>query len=155
LKVDVGASLAKHLHVIKEAYCHCKKVGNFDVWVFIVLLVIALDIEQSTFKLLMKSNVVDAMAKPSDVNHVSCFWYILSTSRVFSCSFPKYFELVKIAMVQVLESVEDERCFNSLTFCKSMLHNRLITNLGLVVKMFSHKFYTLHNFPYVGAFEQW
>jgi len=71
--VDVGASLAKHLHVIKEAYCHPKKVGNFDVWVFVSLLIIAFNIEQSMFKLLIKSNAVDAMAKPSDVNHVFCF----------------------------------------------------------------------------------
>ncbi len=49
----------------------------------------------------MKSNAIDAMAKPSDVNHLSCLRYILSTSRVISCSFPKYFELVEIAMVQV------------------------------------------------------
>jgi hypothetical protein len=103
----------------------------------------------------MKSNAIDAMAKPSDVNHLSCLRYILSTSRVISCSFPKYFELVEIAMVQVLESVEDEWCFSSVAFCKSKLHNRLITNLGLVVRMFSHKFYTLHNFPYVEASTQW
>jgi hypothetical protein len=116
LKVDVGTSLAKYLHVIKEAYCHPKKKGNFEVWVFVVFLVIALDIEQSMFKLSMKSNVVDAMAKPSYVNHVFCLWCNLSTSKVLSYSFPKYFELVEIAMVQVLESVNDEWCFNSLAF---------------------------------------
>jgi hypothetical protein len=36
-----------------------------------VLLAIALDSEQSMFKLSMRSNVVDAMAKSSDVNLVS------------------------------------------------------------------------------------
>jgi hypothetical protein len=75
---------------------------------FVVFLVIALDIEQFMFKLLMISNAVGAMAKPSDVNNVSCLRYILSTSIVLSCSFLKYFELVEIAMVQVLESIEDE-----------------------------------------------
>jgi hypothetical protein len=64
-------------------------VGNFDVWVFVMLLVIALNIEQSMFKLLMKSNAVDAMAKPSVVNHVFYHWYILSTFRVFPWFFPK------------------------------------------------------------------
>ncbi len=48
-------------------------MGNFDVWVYVSLLVITFNIEQSMFKLLIKSNAVDAMAKPSDVNHVSCF----------------------------------------------------------------------------------
>ncbi len=48
-------------------------MGNFDVWVSVSLLVVAFNIEQSMFKLLIKSNAVDAMAEPSDVNHVSCF----------------------------------------------------------------------------------
>jgi hypothetical protein len=82
--------------VIKKTNCHPKKVGNFDVWVLIVLLVVALDIEQSMFKLSMKSNAVDAMAKPNDVNLVSRFWRTLSTSRVLSFLFPEYFKLADI-----------------------------------------------------------
>jgi hypothetical protein len=70
-------------------------------------------------------------------------WRILSTSRLLACFFPEYFKVVKISMVQFLGSVEDERCFNSFTFCKSELRNRLKTNLGLVVRMFSQKFYIL------------
>jgi predicted outer membrane lipoprotein len=81
--------------VIKKAYCHPKKVGNFDVWVLGVLLAIALDIAQSMFKLSMKSNVVDAMAKTSDVNLVSHLSRILSASRVLSFSFPEYFKLAR------------------------------------------------------------
>jgi len=57
-------------------------------------------------------------------------------------------------MVQVFGSVEDEWRFNSLAFCKSKLGNRLTTNLGLVVRMFSQKFYTLHNFPYASTYEE-
>jgi hypothetical protein len=63
--------------------------------------------------------------------------------------------LAKIVMVQVLGSREDEWCFSSLAFCKSKFHNQLTTNMGLVVRMFSQNFYTLHNFPYVETFEQW
>jgi hypothetical protein len=33
------------------------------------------------------------------------------------------------------------------------LHNQLTTNLGLVVKTFSQKFYTLHNFSYVETYK--
>jgi hypothetical protein len=71
------------------------------------------------------------------------------------CFFSEYFKLAKIAMVQVLGSVEDEQCFSSLEFWKSKLCNQLTTNLGLVVKVFSQNFYTLHNFPYAKAYEQW
>jgi hypothetical protein len=74
---------------------------------------------------------------------------------MLTCSFSKYFKLAKIAMVQVLGNVEDEQCFSSLEFYKSTLHNQLTTNLGLVIKVFYQKFYTLHNVPYVGAYEQW
>ncbi len=49
--------------------------------------------------------------------------------------FPKYFKLAKIVMVQGLESVEDEHCFNSLTFYKFKLQNQLTNNLGLAVRM--------------------
>jgi hypothetical protein len=49
-------------------------VGNFDLWVLIMFLVAAHDTEQYMFKLSMKSNAIDAMAKPSDVNLVSHLW---------------------------------------------------------------------------------
>jgi hypothetical protein len=71
----------------------------------------------------MKSNVVDAMAKLTNENLIFRFWRILSTSKVFSCSLPKYLKVVKIAMVQVLGSVEDEQCVSSLASCKSKLRN--------------------------------
>jgi hypothetical protein len=74
---------------------------------------------------------------------------------VLACSFPNYFKLAKIAMVQVVGSVKDEWWFNFLAFCKSKLHNRFITDQGLVVITLSQKFYTLHNFLYVKAYEQW
>ncbi len=52
-------------------------------------------------------------------------------------------------------SVEDERCFSTLAFMKSKLHNRLTTHLPLVVRMFAQWFYTLQNFSYVECIEQW
>ncbi len=74
-------------------------MGNYDPWVSTVLLVVTFDTKQSMFKLSMKSNAIDAMAKPIDVDHVFCLWCTLLTSRVFF-SFSKYFKLTKIAMVQ-------------------------------------------------------
>jgi hypothetical protein len=103
----------------------------------------------------MKSNVIHAMAKPSDENLISHLLRTLLASNFFSCSFLEYFMLLESAMVQVLGNIEDEQCFNSLAFCKSKLWNQFSTNLGLVVKIFSYKFYTMHNFLYVETFEQW
>jgi hypothetical protein len=103
------------------------------------MLTSSFDIEQFMFKLAMNSNAYIAMVKPIDVKPLTHLWHTLSTSRLFAYSFLEYFKLVEIAMVQVIGSVEDEQCFISLTFGKSKLHNRL----GLVVRMFSQKFYTL------------
>ncbi len=64
-------------------------------------------------------------------------------------------KLVELAMVQIVDSVEDERCFFTLAFMKSKLRNRLITHLPLVVCMFAQQFYTLQNFPYADYIEEW
>jgi hypothetical protein len=71
----------------------------------------------------MKSNAVDAMVKLTNENPIFGHWRTLSTSKVLFCSFPKYFKLVEIAMVQVLWSSKDDQCFISLAFCKSKLWN--------------------------------
>jgi hypothetical protein len=67
---------------------------------------------------------------------------------VFSFNFPEYVKLVELAMVQIIGSMEDERCFSTLAFMKSKLQNRLTTHLPLVVRMFAQQFYTLQSFPY-------
>jgi hypothetical protein len=63
--------------------------------------------------------------------------------------------VVKIAMVHVLGFVEDERCFNFVTFFKNKVWNRLTNHLELVVSMHAHKVFTLHNFPYEDTYEMW
>jgi hypothetical protein len=64
-------------------------------------------------------------------------------------------KLVELVTVQILSSVEDERCFSTLAFMKSKLCNRLTIHLSIVVRMFAQQFYTLENFPYVECIEQW
>jgi hypothetical protein len=51
--------------------------------------------------------------------------------------------LAKIAIVHIIGLVEDECIFNTLSFMKSKLKNRLIGHLDLVIHMFSQHFYTL------------
>jgi hypothetical protein len=109
--------------VIKVTFCSPKKLAGNDVWVFEVLLTSSLDIEQSMFKLALKSNACVVMAKPIDMNLLMHLWCILLASRLFAYSFLEYIKLVEIAMVQVLGNMKDERCFNSLALCKSKLCN--------------------------------
>jgi hypothetical protein len=59
-------------------------------------------------------------------------------------------------MVHVLDSVEDERVFSSLTFLKDKLRNRLsVDYLGIVIGMHAQNVYTLENFPYDTCFQSW
>ncbi len=141
--------------MIKVTFCHPKKLDDSDTWVLEVLLTTSFDIQRSMFKLAMKSNACIAMVKPFDVNPLIWLWCILSTSRVRACAFPKYLKLAEIFIVQVLGNVNNEWCFSFLAFCESKLCNKHTTNLGLVVRMFSHKFYTFHIFPYAFAYEEW
>jgi len=67
----------------------------------------------------------------------------------------EYNKLAEIAMVEVLESIEDERTFNNLSFMKNKLWNQLTTRLELCVKMFSENFFALSNFPYDDAIVLW
>jgi len=129
------------MDVIKITFCHPKKLVDSETWVLKVLSVASFDMQQSMFKLVMKSNTCATMVKPLEMNPLTWLWHTLSTFRVLVCAFPEYFKLVEIAMVQMFGSVEDEQCFSYLVICKSKLRNRLVTNLGLVVRMFSQEIY--------------
>jgi hypothetical protein len=109
--------------VIKATFCGPKKLTDSDVWVPEVMSTSSFDIEQSMFKLVMKSSACITMAKPIDVNPLTHLWHILLTSKLFAYSFSECFKLVEIAMVHVIGSVQDERCFISLAFYKSKLRN--------------------------------
>ncbi len=67
----------------------------------------------------------------------------------------KYIKLTKVTIVQFFGLMEDERCFNTLNFMKSVLQNRLTTHVDLVICMIAQKFYTFENFPNHQAIEEW
>jgi hypothetical protein len=67
----------------------------------------------------MKSNATTCMTPPFDLNPVIKMWCLVIGFRVFSSSFPKYVKLVELAMVQIVSSMEDERCFFTLAFMKA------------------------------------
>ncbi len=70
-----------------------------------------LDVQQGLFKLTMKSNVVQAMAKiivcASDkvnvtiINPLTHMWGVIYASQFLSNVFPKYLKVANIAMVHV------------------------------------------------------
>jgi len=102
---------------------------------------------------LVSSSLCPTMLKGQWLNHQS---WIQSLDYGWGFSIlnekvNEYNKLVEIAMVEVLGFVEDERTFNNLSFMKNKLWNQLTTHLNLCVKMFSHNFFTLSNFPYDDA----
>jgi hypothetical protein len=56
-------------------------------------------------------------------------------------------------MVQIISNVEDGRCFSTLAFMKSKLHNKFIIHLPIVVHMFAQQFYTFESLLYVECIE--
>jgi hypothetical protein len=64
-------------------------------------------------------------------------------------------KLAKMAVVNVLGSVQDERCFSSLSFLKNKLRNNLDEHLGVVVGMYSQKVFNLHTFSFDQCFDLW
>jgi len=55
-------------------------------------------------------------------------------------------KLVELAIVMVLDNVEDEKTFSIFNFMKSKLHNHLTTHLSLMVRMHVYKFYKVETF---------
>jgi hypothetical protein len=83
----------------------------------------------------MLNNHKQALEQPFDVNPLTHLWRSLDSTSV--CIFPEYMKLAKMAVVHVLGSVQDERCFSSLSFLKNKLRNALDEHLELVVGMYS------------------
>jgi hypothetical protein len=60
------------------------------------------------FKLYMKSNSKVAMEPPFDLTPLIHIWKTINASPILTHSFPEYFKLVEMAIVNVLGSVKDE-----------------------------------------------
>ncbi len=87
------------------------------------------------FKLPMKSCIAQAMAKmmalttnkahPIVVNPLTCLWHVINIFQLLFPTFLEYLNLAKIATIHILGSIEDEQCFNSISFLKDKVRNHL------------------------------
>jgi len=147
------------LDVIKKFYGEPKWIGEGDDKRLIpaVLDCFQLELQQHLFKLSMLSNSMAALEDPNmAVNPLTRLWRVIDANTSLSKEIPEYVKLAEIAMIHVLGSVEDERCFSSLAFLKDKLRNRLQgEHLSLIVGMHGQKVYTLEDFPYEKCFLQW
>jgi hypothetical protein len=69
--------------------------------------------------------------------------------------FLEFFKLVKVVVMQMLGSMEDEQTFSTFFFMKSKLRNCLNEHLNNVVGMYSQSFFSLNTLPYDTCFENW
>jgi hypothetical protein len=151
-------SFRKHLDIIKAHYGQPKWIGLEEKKKLILPLLDCynLELQQPLFKLSMASNSLALLEPPFNVNPVSRLWRMLDANIALAGQFPEYIKLAQIALVHVLGSVEDERCFSSLTFLKDKLRNRLASDhLSVIMGMYGQQVFTLENFPYDDCFQTW
>jgi hypothetical protein len=83
----------------------------------------------------MKNNVKSTLKEFHDLNLDTKLWD-LTSSQILTLKILEYIKVIEIDVIHMIESVEDEDCFSTLSFMKSILCNRLIDHLDLVVCMF-------------------
>lgn len=95
------------------------------------------------------------MEEPHDVNPLTKLWTKLVASSLLTLCMYEYFCLAEIAIACVIGSVEDERTFNTLTFIKSYLRNRMGVHLNCTILMYAQGFWQRKTFPYLDAITIW
>jgi hypothetical protein len=81
---------------------------------------------------------------------------MLDANIALAGQFLEYIKLAQIALVHVLGSIEDERCFSSLTFLKDKLRNWPTSDhLSVVMGIYGQHVFILKNFPYDDCFQTW
>ncbi len=103
----------------------------------------------------MVANNEAIMKEESLVNLVIRLWTKINSSSILKHKLSKFIKLVEIACVQVLRSVENERCFLVVAFMKNKLRNRWTCHLDLCTCFYTQQFYNIGNFPYEDAMMWW
>jgi hypothetical protein len=90
-----------------------------------------------------------------DENPMTRLWHQLVTNSLLVAHLFEFMKLIKLAIVQVVGSVEDERTFSTLFFIMSKLHNCLVGHLNIAIHMFPQYFFTKKTFPFHHAITNW
>ncbi len=155
MQFDADFSFSLHMVLIKKHYCEATKVKPSLLQVAKPFDANLLDLQMCIFKYTMKMQVPKVMAKPFDTNPMTKLWVTISNNALLTQWLNKYLKLLEITVVLVLESIEDEQTFSTLTFMKNKLRNRLSLHLDTIVRMFAHEFYIQENFPYEETITTW
>ncbi len=119
---ECGEIFMKHIKFINIQYCYGWK---FDMQSPSILCVEVNYWEVSLFKASMKTNVDNALKPPHVINPLTKLWHYLVRNVHLRSTFLEYLKLAKIAIVQIIGSMDDERMFWTLNFMKSNIQNKL------------------------------
>jgi hypothetical protein len=159
LTSEADDNFEKHLSIIKEYYGHTKKFDNQSKGikevgtsttktkeVAPILDIQKLDEQALMFKITMKGNCHSAMTGDLPLNPLTCLWRRVEALGLLRCKLSEFLKVVELAIVVVLGSIEDER---------NKLRNCLFAHLPIVVGMHGQQFYTIEDFPYDAAYDEW
>ncbi|KAH7442179.1 hypothetical protein KP509_03G075300, partial [Ceratopteris richardii] len=96
----------------------------------------------------------DFVKDPSNPGAMTTLWKKLDISPFLKESLSEYFKVAKLCLTMILGSVEDERLWNSLTFIRNAMRNRLNKNLDTCLRLFVSKS-DLETFPFEEAYAIW
>jgi hypothetical protein len=78
------------------------------------------------FKLIIKTQVCEAMEEPRDENLVTKLWHQLVTNNLMLIHAFKFMKFALLTIVQIIGNVEDEKTLSTLTFMKFKLWDWLV-----------------------------
>jgi hypothetical protein len=115
-----------------------QKTFNFELLVVIPLDKLKLESQASLFKTVMFHNGFEILKKDGKTcNHLKCMQLFISNSKMLTLGIFVYVKFAKLAMCQVLGSIDDEHCFSILFFMKGKLCNHLTTHLDVCDNVFT------------------
>lgn len=122
-----GDQVLVHLVVLKDFYCHLKKLGSTQTWIsFIIIDEETLDVQCLFEKIIMIFNPQWAMDQPLNLNPLFQLWKELSPNALLCVHLSEFMEVVELVLVQIMGFVEDERNFLTVTFMKTWLQNMIL-----------------------------
>ncbi len=94
----------------------------------------------------IKTQASKAMEEFKDENLVIKLWRQFATNSLLVVHLSKFMKLVELAIVQIINNIQDERTFSSLTFMKFKFWNQLVGHLNIVIRMFTQDFFIKDSF---------
>jgi hypothetical protein len=131
LKSSCEMTFLVHMAILKGFYYQPKKLGSTQTWIPTILDVSILDLRFFFFKITMMSNVQWAMNQSMDLNLVFRLWKKLSSNVLLCVRLSKLMKVAKLVVVQIMDSMEDESIFSTLTFMKTRLHKVVYVNIWI------------------------